>query len=183
MRNVFTKVPAPESGEYGDFYEGYVELARGSDVASLLAGQVPALRRACDGLSDSAALARYAPGKWSVKEVVGHLADSDRVFSYRLLRIGRGDSTPLSSFDENFFVERGGFDDRPLTSLLDELEAVRAATIHLVAGLAPDSWTRRGLASGKEVTARAIAHIIAGHAEHHLVILRERYGLAVPLTQ
>lgn len=178
-----TKIPAPAADEYAEFYANYVRLTSGVDLRKVLRGQVPALREACSKLSDDDALARYAPGKWSVKQVLGHLVDSERVFSYRLFRIGRGDPTPLASFDENPYVEAGNYDDRPLGSLLDELDTCRAATLHLVDSMSPAGWERRGTASGQPVTARAIAHMLAGHVEHHVRLLRERYGVAVPPTE
>jgi uncharacterized damage-inducible protein DinB len=175
-------ISAPAADEYAEFYAGYVRLASGVDLQKVLRGQVPALRKACSELGEDDALARYAPGKWSVKQVLGHLVDSERVFAYRLFRIGRGDATPLASFDENPYVEAGNYDARPLASLLDELNTCRAATLHLVDAMSPAAWERRGTASGQPVTARAIAHILAGHVEHHVRLLRDRYGVAVPPT-
>jgi uncharacterized damage-inducible protein DinB len=177
-----TTIPAPAADEYAEFYAGYVRLASGVDLRSMLRRQVPALREACARMSEDEALARYAPGKWSVKQVVGHLVDAERVFSYRLFRIGRGDPTPLASFDENAYVEAGDYDARRLVSLLDELDACRAATLHLVEAMSPGSWERRGTASGQPVSARAIAHMVAGHVEHHIRLFRERYAVAVPPT-
>lgn len=172
-----TRIPAPTPDEYAPFYAGYVAAVAGADVRALLLRQLPALDAACASLSDADALHRYAPGKWSIKEVVGHLADTERVFSYRALRVARGDATPLPGFDENAFVAAAGFDRRPLGELLDELRRVRASTLALLDGVEPEAWERRGTASGVEVSLRAIAHIMAGHVEHHLHILRERYGL------
>ena len=171
-------IPAPEADEYAPFYAGYVALVRERDPVDVLRRQMPALRAVVASMSDAEALARYAPGKWSIKEVLGHLSDSERVFSYRLLRIARGDPAPLAGFDEGRYVEAAGFDRRPLASLLQELEAVRASTLRLVESLPEESWSRRGTANGHEVSARALAFILAGHVEHHLSILRERYGLS-----
>ena len=120
---------------------------------------------------------RYAAGKWSVAEVVGHLADAERVFSYRALRIARGDETPLPGFDENAYVPAGRFDRRPIADVVDEFTAVRHATLALLRGLPEDTLTRTGTASGYAVSARALAWIIAGHELHHRAVLRERYGV------
>lgn len=172
-------VPTPAPDEYAPFYAGYVAAVAGEDVRALLARQLPALDAACAALSEEGALHRYAPGKWSIKEVVGHLADTERVFSYRALRVARGDATPLPGFDENAFVAAAGSDRRPLGELLDELRLVRASTLALLDGVQAEAWERRGTASGAEVSLRALAHIMAGHVEHHFGILGERYGLPV----
>lgn len=171
------RIPSPLPGEYAPPYEAYVAAAAGTDVRALLERQIVRLQAACAPLSEEEARYRYAPSKWSIKEVIGHLGDSERVFAYRALRIGRGDATPLPGFDENAFVAGGGFDDRTLGDLLEELASVRAATLRLFDGMAADAWERRGQASGAEVSVRALAYIIAGHTEHHLRILAERYGV------
>jgi hypothetical protein len=172
----------PQSDEYAPFYAGYVALVREDDVLYLLARQPADLRHLCGGLSDADALARYAPGKWSVKEVVAHLADAERIFAYRALRVGRGDATPLPGFDENAYVPASGADRRPLAELLDEFEAVRAATLALFRGMPEEAWERRGVASGAPVSTRALAYVAAGHAQHHLELFRERYGLGAGNT-
>lgn len=171
------QVPAPAADEYAPFYAGYVASIRDEDVLYVLALQPAELRRMCADLSDQEALARYAPGKWSVKEVVGHLVDAERVFSYRALRIGRGDATPLAGFDENAYVAAAGSEGRPMADLLGEFAAVRAATLALFRGMPDAAWERRGVANGLPVSTRALAHIAAGHVRHHVNLLRERYGL------
>lgn len=175
------QIPRPAPDEHAPFYAGYVAAVADRDVPGVLRRQAPALRAACAGLSEEEALARYAPGKWSVKEVLGHMADAERIFAYRLLRVARGDETPLSGFDEQAYVAAAGFDRQPTEALLEQFEQARAATLGLLRGLGPEAWERRGTANGHPVTARALGYILAGHAEHHLAILRERYGLAVPL--
>lgn len=178
MQRLF--IPAPEADEYAPFYATYVALLREQDVAGVLRRQLPALRSVCVGLTEREALTRYAAGKWSIAQVIGHMADAERVFSYRLLRIARADPTPLAGFDEAAYVEAAHFEQRPIASLLRELESVRASTLRLLETLEPEDWTRAGTANGTPVTARALASIIAGHVEHHFEILRERYGLPVP---
>jgi uncharacterized damage-inducible protein DinB len=118
---------------------------------------------------------RYAPGKWSIKEVIGHLADGERVFAYRALRFARGDQTPLASFDENAWVPQAGCDRRTLADLAAEFRAVRVATLALARSLTDEAAARTGVASGKTVSVRALIYMIAGHELHHLAILRERY--------
>lgn len=172
-------IPAPAPGEYAPFYAGYVAAVAGADVRALFGRQCAVLDAACAALSEEGALHRYAPGKWSIKEVVGHLSDTERVFAYRALRVARGDVTPLPGFDENDFVAASGSDRRPLGALLNELRLVRASTLALLDGMDAEAWERRGTASGAQVSLRALAHIMAGHVEHHLRILGERYGLPV----
>ena len=121
---------------------------------------------------------RYQPGKWSVKEVLGHITDGERVFSYRALRFARADQTPIPGFDETKWVPAGHFDRRSLQDLVAEYEAVRAATLALFASFDDEALLRRGKANDAEVSVRALAHIIAGHELHHVGLLRERYGLS-----
>ena len=178
---ILDKLPTPAGDEYAPFYAPYIAQVAGKPIGKILTEQLPALRRACEGLSESEADARYAPGKWSVRQMVGHLADAERVFGYRALRISRGDATPLAGFDENSYVEAGGFDRRPLAELLDDFQAARAANLSLLASFPSSAWGNRGIANGREITLGAIVHIIAGHVQHHLSILRDRYGLSVEL--
>lgn len=170
-------IPRPEGNEFAEFYRGYVAEAGEGDLRALLAAQPQELRRLAGGLSDDAALHRYAAGKWSIKEVIGHLNDAERVFSYRLFRIGRGDASPLAGFDENSYVAAADFDRRPLAALLDELEILRRGTLAVIEPIAGEAWAHLGTANGYPVSARALPHIIAGHFNHHVKILRERYGL------
>ena len=169
----------PGPSEFAAFYAPYISAVNGADLQTLLATQAATLRRACAGLTDEEALHRYADNKWSVKEVVGHIADAERIFAYRALRIGRGDPTPLSQFDENAYVAVARFDRRPLADLIDDFDAVRRQTLSLLRGLDPEAWERTGTASGKTVSTRAIFYIIAGHVKHHLRILASRYGVPV----
>ena len=126
-------------------------------------------------IPESRAGHRYAPGKWSIREVVGHICDAERVFLYRALRFARNDSTPLPGFDENAFVSASRFDDRALAGLVAEFEAVRAATVPFFDALYPEEWTRHGTASGKGMSVRGLAWVIAGHELHHLDVLGTRY--------
>ncbi len=174
-------VPGP--GEYGAWFAPYVAAMGAYDPPALLGAQVGALRAVCASLSESAALHRYAPGKWSVKETLGHLSDAERMISHWLLRIGRGDPMPLKGFDEGAYVIAAGFHDRSKERLVQEFERVREATLQLVAGVSEDGWRSRGELEGAPITARALKYILTGHVEHHLEILRTRYGVAVPAME
>ena len=167
----------PEAGEYAPYYARYIERVPEGDLLDGLRRQNIETARLLSGLDGSRALHRYEPGKWSVKEVVGHLADAERVFAYRALRFARADETPLPPFEENAYVPAGGFDRRSLPSLLDELASVRAASLTLFSSFDQAAWMRMGTASGHRVSVRALACIILGHELHHLSILRERYGI------
>jgi hypothetical protein len=167
-------IPRPGPGEFAPFYAPYLATMGEVDLERELGTQMEALSEILGELEGDGRF-RYAPGKWSVSEVVGHLADSERVFAYRLLRVARGDETPLPGFDENRYVEAAAFDTRPLAELVGDLAAVRACTMRLVESIAPEQWSRRGRANGVPVSARAIAWILAGHTRHHLEVLRTRY--------
>ena len=170
-------LPRPGADESAPFYHGYIAKVPGEQIGMYLVHQLDQVERLLGPLEESAARSRYAPDKWSVKELLGHLCDAERIFAYRLLRIARGDTTPLPGFDENAYVPPAEFDTRPLPGLVREFRAVRESTIALVEGLPAAAWERRGQASGKTVTTRAIAYVMVGHVSHHLGVLRERYGL------
>jgi hypothetical protein len=173
------RVPRPQADEYAEFYAGYIaEVPARADPVEQLGTQLDTVRRLLESLPEAQAKFRYSPEKWSVKEVVGHLCDSERIFAYRLLRIARADETPLAGFEENDYVSEANFDARPLTDLAGEWVAVRTATRALVGGVAPAAWEHRGTANGKAVSARALLYIIIGHTQHHLGVLRTRYQLA-----
>ncbi len=170
-------IPRPAADEHAPYYQRYIALVpdgdllaslerRGRETAAMLR-QVPAARTHF----------RYQPEKWSVLEVIGHVVDTERVFSYRGLSFSRGDTTALPSFDENAWVPGSGADDRALESLVAEFEAVRAATVALFGGMTAEQVARRGTASGKPMSARAAAWVIAGHERHHVALLHERYGI------
>lgn len=170
----------PGDDEYAPFYGRYIRRVPDGDVIQVLALQFETSRALLASVTAVQARYRYAPEKWSVKEVVGHLSDTERVMAYRALRIGRGDTVPLAGFDENDYVRAADFDTRTLGSILDEWAAVRQATLRLLEGLPPAAGPRRGEASGHPVSVRALAYIIAGHELHHRALLHERYGLAPP---
>ncbi len=165
----------PSSDEYGDFYRPYVAaVPDGSIIDTLLRQRYDFLRLAADVPPDLEQY-RYAPGKWSVRELVGHLADSERMFAMRAMAFARGDHAHYPGFDENEYVAASGADDRTLAALVEEWDAARYAAVLLFKGLPPAAWDRRGRASGFEFTVRSMAWITAGHTQHHIRALRERY--------
>ena len=171
-------LPRPVAGDHSPGMAGYVAAAPDlNDTVRLLTMQRDGLRQRLSGLPAARASFRYAEGKWSVREVVGHLSDAERVFQYRLLRIGRGDQTPLEGFDENTYVRAGDFEQRAMEAVVEEWVAVRNATLALVMGLPSGAWTRSGTANGKKVTTAALMYVIYGHVEHHLKLLHDRYVL------
>jgi hypothetical protein len=165
--------PAPT--DYAPYYATYINQVSENDVLAVLAGQIDATVALLRAVPRARWTHRYAPGKWSVSEVVGHLADTERIFAYRALRFARNDATPLAGFDENQFVPPANFDARPLPDLAEELRAVRLASLALFRGFDDAALARRGTANQVEITVRALPWIIAGHERHHVAVLKERY--------
>ncbi len=180
MRGFMALAP-PGPDEFAPFYAGYVARVAGvvSPVDELRV-QRAALVADLSALSDEQARFRYAPGKWSVKEMIGHLADAERIFAYRLLRVARGDETPLPGWEENAYVRTAASDDRTLAQLVDDWATARDSTVALAAGIPRDAWLRRGIVNDGVMSARALAYITLGHVEHHRSVLRERYGVPPP---
>lgn len=177
IQTIFTK---PDAAEYAAYYGKYVALVP-DDV-----GVVSVLHRQLDGtlellrdIPEANGIMRYAPDKWSIKEVIGHVADTERIFAYRALRFARGDATPLPGFEQNDYVVNAWFDECSLAELTAEFEHVRRATISLFMQFEHDAWQRSGIASGNPVSVRALAYIIAGHELHHRNILLSKYFVAV----
>lgn len=172
MTNVVSR---PEADEYTSYYGTYIGIVPGGDVRELLRAQLPKTIELISGFSEEKASQGYGPGKWTLKEVLLHIADAERVFSYRLLRIARGDTTPLPGFDQDPWVLTSHANERTLASLIAEFASVRAATLTLVDSLSAEAWLRQGTASEKTVSARALAYVCAGHELHHVNLIRERY--------
>jgi hypothetical protein len=170
----------PKAGEYGEYYEKYVALIPGTDILGTLEGQRLVMSQLLGARSEREGNFRYAPDKWTVKEMIGHVTDTERIFAYRALRFARGDQTPLAGFEQDGYVKNGGFGERTLGDLAEEFAEVRRATITLLNGLDATGWQRRGVANNHEVTVRALAYIIAGHELHHRRILEEKYLPAIP---
>jgi uncharacterized damage-inducible protein DinB len=169
-------IALPAAGEHAPYYGKYVALV-GPDSLAALESQARSTAALLAATSEQQAGHRYAEGKWSVKEVIGHLADGERIFAYRALRIARADTTELPGFEENNYVPAGRFDRRTLADIAAEFASVRAATLTLVRSFDADALARRGSANNTPVTVRALVAIIAGHELHHVKLLRERYGL------
>ena len=169
------RVERPGDDEYAPYYGRYISLVPEGDLARTLEAQLGETVAMLSGVPESRGDFRYAPDKWSIKEIVGHISDAERVFSYRMLRIARGDTTPLASFEQDDYVRTGRFERRTLADLVAELRAVRESTLALLRSLDAEALARRGTASNNPVSARALAYIIAGHERHHQLILRERY--------
>jgi hypothetical protein len=165
--------PTPE--EYAPYYEQYVAAAGDGDPMRVLAEQERELSAMLGGLSSEASAFRYAPDKWSIREVLGHVIDAERVFAYRALRFGRADETPLPGFDQNDWARATNAGERSLDDLLAEFRALRAATVAMFRGFPDEAFSRGGVASDNRVTVRALLYIMIGHAAHHIGILRDRY--------
>jgi len=166
----------PTLGEYVPALADYVsEIEEHEDILSVLNDQLAELQTRIGSLPDSRGDHRYAPGKWSIKDVVGHLSDTERVFACRALWIARGERTPQPPFDDQSWVARTGAEARTLADMVEEWGVVRRATLALFRPLAPDAWRRRGMAGDGAITVRAVAYVIAGHTRHHLRVLEARY--------
>lgn len=165
----------PEPNDYAPYYGQYVELVPEDDVLGALESQSAETQRLLATIDDARASFRYAPGKWSVKEVIGHITDGERIFGGRMLSISRGDQQSLPGFDEKTYVANAGFDEWKIGDLAEHYALARRANIVLLRNLAPDAWDRRGVANNAPVTVRALAFITVGHERHHLRVLRERY--------
>jgi hypothetical protein len=165
----------PETNEYASYFGKYVSLVNSDDIVATLEKQNQQTIEFLTGLGEGKGEYRYAPEKWTVKEVVGHITDTERIFAYRALRIGRGDKTPLPGFDQDVFAANVDYSAISLSDLSAEFSAVRRANLLLFRGFNQDAWLRRGVASDNELSARAAAYIIAGHELYHLDILKTRY--------
>ncbi len=171
-------VARPQAGEYAPYYERYISLVQGDDILNTLDQQRREMMLLLSCRDEEEGNFRYAPEKWSAKEVLGHVCDTERIFAYRALRIARADVTPLEGFEQDDYVRNGGFAERPIGDLVEEFIAVRRATISLLRNLDEAAWVRRGVANKNEVSVRALAYIIAGHELHHRRILEEKYFAA-----
>lgn len=168
-------VARPQPGEYAPYYDRYIALVQGEEILNALDQQRRQTMLLLSGRDEEDGDFRYAPGKWSAKEVLGHVCDSERIFAYRALRIARADATPLEGFEQDDYVRNGPFANRPLADLVEEFIAVRRATLSMLRNLDEAAWLRRGLANKNEVSVRALAYIIAGHELHHRGILESKY--------
>ena len=165
----------PTADEHAPYYSRYVSLVPDGEIVEILSRQLEETLALLRSISEERAGESYEPGKWTVKELVGHMIDAERIFAYRALRIARGDRTPLAGFEQDDYVRNGNFAGYTLEALARELELVRRANVLMFEHLAEEAWSRRGTASDAEVSVRAIAYILAGHELHHQAILVERY--------
>lgn len=165
----------PEKSEYAPDYATYIDLVPDGDIFQILDHQMKETVLLLKGTSEKQSQFRYAPDKWSLKEVIGHMADSERIMSYRLLCIARGETTSLPGFNQNIYVHNSIFHNQSMEDLLANLTVVRQSTIHLLKGLNPETWSCRGTANGSDVSVCALVSIIAGHELHHRQIIKERY--------
>ena len=165
----------PKSDEYFEYYGKYIALVPDGDLRDHMRTQLAETIALLSGVTDAKAEQAYGAGKWTLKEAVLHMSDAERVFSYRMLRIARGDATPLPGFDQDGWVPHSCANGRALTNLVAEFAAIRASTLALVDSISPEGWLRTGTASGHTISARALAYICTGHERHHLKIIKERY--------
>ncbi len=170
-----TVIIRPSTDEYAHYYEAYVNLVQEDNIVQLLESQLEIVVNLLRDLPEEKGLYRYADGKWSLKEVIGHISDTERIMSYRLLRVARGDATPLAGFDENDYVQGAFFDSSKLEDLLEDFSNVRRSTISLLRGLSEEALSRKGIANNSVISARALAYILVGHQMHHLTVIQERY--------
>jgi uncharacterized damage-inducible protein DinB len=165
----------PETTEYNPYYGKYLSLVPEGDVVATLSRQLEDTLSLLRGLSEEQADSRYAPDKWSIKEVVGHVLDTERIFGHRAFRFARNDQAALPGYEQDDYVRAGNFGKRQLSELADEFEHVRRANLLLLRSLDDEAWLRRGVANDSEVSVRALAYILAGHETHHKQIIREKY--------
>jgi hypothetical protein len=169
----------PSETEYAAYYGTYVSLVPEGDAAAALEAQPAQLRQLAGARDSNSETYRYAPGKWSIREVIGHVIDAERVFGYRAFSIGRGEQQPLARFDQDAYLAAAGFDQRPLSDLVNEFGVVREANLLAFRHFTDADWDRTGTVSGNPMSVRAIAFIMTGHVRHHVRIIQEQYGIRV----
>ena len=165
----------PESSEYGPFYTTYIGLVPGNDPVAALQNQLQETGALLRSISEERGLHRYAPGKWSIKETIQHLSDTERIITYRALRFARADKTELPGFEQDDYVKPSEADSRPLADLIEEFSQVRRSTLSMFRNFPHAAWVRTGAANGNTLSVRALAYIAAGHELNHVKILREKY--------
>ena len=165
----------PKADEHLPYYSLYIDRVPDGDVIATLEKQIPETIEFLRSIPEDRADYQYAPGKWTPRQIVGHLSDGERVFQYRAWRFSRADTTPVPGFDENHYVDHAPFQNVSMSDLIDEFEQMRKASVHMFRNMDEDSMSRRGSANGAEITVRALAWIMAGHETHHMQVLREKY--------
>jgi uncharacterized damage-inducible protein DinB len=170
-------ITKPDASEYAPYYGRYLDLVPDGDILGTLAGQIGGTLAGLRKISEADSLKRYADGKWSVREVLGHMIDTERIFAYRALRFARNDRTPLPGFEQDDYIPAAQFDRRPWAGLLEEFEALRRSNVLMFRGLGEEAWLRQGVASENPMSVRAAAYVIAGHELHHMRVLHDKYGV------
>ena len=169
-------IPRPKPDEYPKFYSGYIQLVPDTDILTYLNEQINKLKSLSDSWKDKDTGYRYAPGKWSVKQIIGHVCDTERVFAYRAMCFSRNERASLPGFDQDEYVAESNFDAVPFDDLVDELISLRESNLRMFDNFNDEVWSKSGIANEKEMTIRSILYILAGHLEHHLNIIQERYS-------
>lgn len=167
----------PDSSEYAPYFHRYLELVPEDDILAALERQISVTASLLGTVDEERARFRYESGKWTIKQVVGHMGDTERILAFRALSISRGETNPLPGFDEDSYVRGGDFDSWPYSDLVDSLAVVRRANILMFRNLSPEAWQRRGIANKTPTSVRGLAYTILGHERHHLQVLRDRYRL------
>ena len=165
----------PSKNEYAEYYETYVSLVTETDIVAAMQSQLDEAEQLFAEISEEKSLFAYAEDKWTIKEVIGHLIDAEKIFSYRALRISRADKTPIEGFEQNDYVENANFNQIKLADLIEELELARKSTVLFFSNLTDEAWLRIGTSNDLPVSVRALAFMMVGHIRHHFNILRERY--------
>ncbi|MFC0261169.1 DinB family protein [Fontibacter flavus] len=165
----------PQEGEYNPYYETYINWVKGKDLPKILLSQIEEVRIFFEKMGEEKSKLAYAEGKWSAKEVLGHITDTDRVMAYRALSIARGEQASLPGFDQDAYVQKALFNEVPLVRLLEEFEMTRYALVSMLRNIPESTYVNFGVANNVPVTVRALFNIIAGHTIHHMNILSERY--------
>lgn len=174
MDNLQT-ISRPEKNEYAEYYETYVSLVGDGSILEVLKQNKIETQKILAEISEEKSHFRYAEGKWSIKELLGHIIDTERIFAYRALRFARADETPIEGFDQDPYIENANFDNCKFTDLIAEFALIRDSNILMLQNFPSEAWTRSGIASENPVTVRALAYMLAGHEKHHINILKERY--------
>jgi hypothetical protein len=171
---VVIAIARPEVGEYNPMFQRYVDRVQDADVLQAFEAQVDDVAKAFRGAPEQH---RYAPGKWSVREVAGHILDTERVFGYRLLCLARAEKQNLPGFEENDYAAVSGHDNIPLADLVEQFVLARRSHVRMARNFDEAAWAREGLSNGKRMTVRAQSYIMIGHVRHHLAVLAEKYGV------
>ena len=165
----------PETNEFAPYYNNYISLIEGDDVMPVLNSQAAGLRSMFENVPEEKGTFAYAEGKWTIKELLSHLIDGERIFAYRILRISRGDKTPIEGFEQDDYIENSNANNRSFADLLDEFDLQRRSNLLMMDNISDEASRQMGSASDNPVSARALVYILAGHVRHHLKILNERY--------